>query len=203
MESDRGTDAPHSSRCTECSAPLASDQRYCISCGARRGELPAEFAALIATTFEQGPGDGREGLPPAADPDPDPDPGSEEAESSRPPWLPPPRATAFAVLCMLGFGVMAGSLVKPNPASLAHTLLVAVPPASAPAATGASAPASGDVGGGGGGSGGGGGTETITRIIKTVAPPAQQQAPAQSFAPPVPADGGGGGAGGGGGGDGG
>ena len=42
-------------RCAGCDAPLAHDQRYCVECGARRGPLPAEIAALIGAIHEQGP----------------------------------------------------------------------------------------------------------------------------------------------------
>lgn len=38
--------------CAECGAPLAADQRYCLSCGARRGPGPAPRAPLGATTTE-------------------------------------------------------------------------------------------------------------------------------------------------------
>lgn len=39
--------APASDRCSNCGTPLASDQRYCISCGERRGK--ARFADAPAT----------------------------------------------------------------------------------------------------------------------------------------------------------
>jgi hypothetical protein len=35
-------------RCTSCQAPLASDQRYCVSCGARRGRLRFSNESLVA-----------------------------------------------------------------------------------------------------------------------------------------------------------
>jgi hypothetical protein len=42
-------------RCAECDAGLAHDQRYCVQCGARRGPLPPEIAALVGAIHEQGP----------------------------------------------------------------------------------------------------------------------------------------------------
>ena len=105
--------------------------------------------------------------PPAADVDPPaaPDPSEhdasehDDAESARPGWLPAPRATAVAILSMLAFGVVAGSLVKPEAESLARTYVVAMPPAATtPAATPATD--SGSSSGGGGGGGGGGGSSS-------------------------------------------
>lgn len=40
--------APHADRCTNCDAPLASDQRYCVNCGERRGKPRFAFEALVA-----------------------------------------------------------------------------------------------------------------------------------------------------------
>src|SRR5688572_22427982 len=40
--------------CANCGAPLAPDQRYCLSCGARRGDprVPAEAATVEAVAAE-------------------------------------------------------------------------------------------------------------------------------------------------------
>src|SRR5215208_6043608 len=42
--------APAGTACANCGAPLAADQRYCLSCGARRGEprVPVRGAAAKA-----------------------------------------------------------------------------------------------------------------------------------------------------------
>ncbi len=40
--------APGGERCTNCQSPLASDQRYCIGCGERRGRARFSFEALTA-----------------------------------------------------------------------------------------------------------------------------------------------------------
>lgn len=47
------------SRCTNCQAPLANDQRYCLNCGARRGKATAPMhqtgaAAPAAVAVEHG-----------------------------------------------------------------------------------------------------------------------------------------------------
>ena len=48
--SDRGTQellsAPSADRCVNCESPLASDQRYCLECGERRGKARFSFEAL-------------------------------------------------------------------------------------------------------------------------------------------------------------
>ena len=141
-------------RCAGCDAPLAHDQRYCVQCGTRRGPLPAEIAALIGAIHEQGP-------------EPDLPSGTPLAESfadtnRKPPafgfTMPGPRAAAAAVMAMLGFGVIVGSLVGgTSVATLASAPLIVVGmdhPATTPAAqTVGAAPAAS---GGGGGRGGGG-----------------------------------------------
>jgi hypothetical protein len=53
---DSGQDAPTTElvtgavgdRCTNCDSPLASDQRYCVNCGERRGKSRYSFASLAA-----------------------------------------------------------------------------------------------------------------------------------------------------------
>ncbi len=140
-------------RCAECDAGLAHDQRYCVQCGARRGPLPPEIAALIGAIHEQGP-------------EPDLPPGTPLADSfadggSRVPAfgfaMPGPRAAAVAVMAMLGFGVIAGSLVGgTSVVTLASAPLIVVGmdhPAATPAAQTVLAAQSGGGSGGGGGGG--------------------------------------------------
>src|SRR5262249_35588692 len=77
-----------------------------LVCGTRRGPLPHHVATMIAGF-----------APPVAAPEPPPTddaPEADDAEDARPGWLPAPRATAVAILSMLAFGVLAGSLVKPE-----------------------------------------------------------------------------------------
>jgi phosphatidylinositol-3-phosphatase len=144
-------------RCAECDAGLAHDQRYCVQCGARRGPLPAEIAGLVGAIHEQGP-------------EPDLPPGTPLADSfagngPRAPAfgfaMPGPRAAAAAVMAMLGFGVIVGSLVGgTSVVTLASAPLIVVGmdhPAATPAAQTVVVAQSGGGGGGGGGGAGGGG----------------------------------------------
>ena len=39
----------HGAPCAVCAAPLASDQRYCLSCGARRAEARLPFREILTT----------------------------------------------------------------------------------------------------------------------------------------------------------
>jgi phosphatidylinositol-3-phosphatase len=148
MTPARGDD-PSILRCGDCGSPLAHDQRYCVNCGTRRAALPAHAAGLFAGIIERGR---RVATPSRPD-----------GESLVPQthwydsWVQAPRAAAVAVLSMLGFGVVVGSLVTGSAASVFQPVIVAVAPGSHNAD---------QVGAGGGGSGGsdsgGGGVETIT-----------------------------------------
>ncbi len=95
--------------CPECGAPMAHDQRYCVRCGTRRGGLPAHVAGLLGGIVERG----RRVATPAR-PDAEPlVPQTHWYDS----WVQAPRAAAVAVLSMLGFGVVVGSLVTGSVAS--------------------------------------------------------------------------------------
>lgn len=122
---DERSGAPRAAGCTECAAPLAHDQRYCVECGERRGPLPS---AILALLDPPGPG------------------GSEETDGLAAPagiaakWLddlsmPAPRVAAVAVMGILAFGVILGSVVSPaaNSAASAPIVVVAAAPASPPA----------------------------------------------------------------------
>ncbi len=129
---------------------MAHDQRYCLECGGRRGPLPHHVAQLIGGIPERG----RRVASPAR-------PDAEPLVPERPwldSWLVAPRAAAAVVLAMLGFGVVAGSLVGGSLADVTGPLVVAVSPALHAAGI-----ASGGGGSGGGSGGGGGGT-----IVRTV-----------------------------------
>jgi phosphatidylinositol-3-phosphatase len=120
------------SRCAECDARLAHDQRYCLECGARRGPLPSHVSHLIGAIFEQGPRTQAAALPPAARV-------SDPSETRRFGFeMPGPRAAAVAVMATLAFGIVVGSIAGgTSVATLASAPLVVVglnPPAtSAPA----------------------------------------------------------------------
>jgi phosphatidylinositol-3-phosphatase len=153
------TASPAADRCAECQARLTHDQRYCVECGARRGPLPTHVAGLIGAIHEQGPAPA---LPPGT-------PLAESlAEPTRTPrglqfTLPGPRAAAAAVIGMLGFGVVVGSLVGgTSVATLASAPLVVVglahtSPAPTVVAAATSQPSAGGGGGGAAAAGAAGG----------------------------------------------
>lgn len=47
--------APVGDRCATCQMPLASDQRYCVNCGERRGKARFSFGALAAKAAPAAP----------------------------------------------------------------------------------------------------------------------------------------------------
>ncbi len=119
------------SRCSECGAHLAHDQRYCLDCGARRGALPAAVVELIATATNHV----REPLE-AYREDEQPAGWNEPTGVS----MPTPAVAAVAVMALLAFGVLVGSAVSPvAPSTAATPTLVALAP---PARTPIEAPAS-------------------------------------------------------------
>ncbi len=156
---------PNPSRCTECGSPLAHDQRYCVECGARRGPLARRISAVIGGALERGHRVPVAGALPAETAEREP--GRFDA------WLGAPRAAAVAVMGMLGFGVVVGSLVSGSAASPLAPIIVALSPSHPPA--GASS-----LGAGSGGGSTGGGTTTITTT--TPAPPTSNSAGAASTA---------------------
>ncbi len=96
---DRDNDDPsRGASCRSCGASFAADQRYCLECGARRGELPAAVAAQVAVLAERGRGGGA-GAPV--------DGAATEPVAAA--WFPSPRAAAVAVMTMLALGVIIGS----------------------------------------------------------------------------------------------
>jgi hypothetical protein len=124
--------------CAACGAPLAHDQRYCLECGQRAGELPPHVASLIGTAV---PRHAAEDRPAGDDPEDDGGPGDRLAMVS-------PRAAAIAVLAVLAFGSMLGSLVTPPASSEASApVVIAAAPAPAPTpAAPATPPATSDDG---------------------------------------------------------
>lgn len=101
--------------CAACSSPVAPDQRYCLGCGRRTGPLPPEVAALIGVAAPAPP----ELLMAEADAAPD---GTGRAMVS-------PRAAAVAVLAMLGFGSLLGSIAGvPATSEASAPVVVALAP---------------------------------------------------------------------------
>lgn len=86
--------------CAGCGAPLASDQRYCLSCGRRRGGERVAYAELLS---------GREARTVLTVGDPEPEP-------PREPRRPGPGLVgafaAFAAVVLVGLGVVIGVLVQ-------------------------------------------------------------------------------------------
>jgi hypothetical protein len=105
--------------CAACDAPLATDQRYCLNCGERRG--PPRLDPLA---HARGSAGARE-IPPPPPP--------------QGPRMPSPRVTGIATLLVLAFGIAAATAAGPHAsATLAsapprRTIIVVQAPAPGPA----------------------------------------------------------------------
>jgi hypothetical protein len=119
--------------CAECGSPFSGNQRYCLECGARRGDLPAAIAARIAPPplpdRSRGPA-GAEQRTAREEPRAAVDSGAEQPLASR---FPSPRAAAAAVMGMLALGVLLGSATSQIAQSAGVSSLVVQLPAEAPA----------------------------------------------------------------------
>ena len=107
--------------CSECGSPLAGDQRYCLSCGARNGPRPPALERILEG-LDSG---GRAPVAPPAAP-----------RRSRG-GLPSPLTAAVLTLAMLGFGTVTGAAASNDPSGALNalrrgplTLLVPAPAAS-------------------------------------------------------------------------
>ena len=89
--------------CTECGAPLAPEQRYCVNCGHRRGQLQGAVAGTVGALTAKGKG--LAGAAAAKVPKP-----KDGDEGWR--WMPSPQAIAIAVIGMLALGVGLGSAMS-------------------------------------------------------------------------------------------
>lgn len=148
--------------CRECGSSIEPGQRYCLECGARRGQLPLRVAGTLGALYERG-------SPPAVPhPEPTADPVPEEPTPTRLDWrtplgpkLPTPRAASMAVMAMLGFGVILGSLghVSVEQLASAPSLILNLPTG------GGSGPSGGSSGGAPGGPGGSGGQQVQTVTV--------------------------------------
>lgn len=116
-------------RCTGCGSPMASDQRYCLECGKRKGDTRVEFTSYLPVA----PGDGGAGLG-AGPPNEAPPSGPvEPAPDSRPqkeitPLMAATGLAALVIILMLGvlIGRMGGESSQPVVAA------TGVPTATAP-----------------------------------------------------------------------
>jgi hypothetical protein len=118
--------------CSECGAAFSAEERYCLECGARRGELPAAIAARIATLVNRDRG-------PATGPAPGDGGAAKEAAAAAAKkndddesWLSSPRAAAAAVIAMLGLGVLLGSATSQLAQSAGVSSIIVQVPSSAP-----------------------------------------------------------------------
>jgi hypothetical protein len=162
--------------CGECGSSIEPGQRYCLQCGARRGQLPLRVAGTLGALYERGrpPIVAEPVAEPEAEPatESEPEPEPEAAEDAPPdrlnwrvplgPKLPTPRAASMAVLAMLGFGVILGSLghVSVQELASAPSLILNLPTGG-----GSSGPSAGGPSGGSGGGGGSGGQQTQTITV--------------------------------------
>ncbi len=120
MSGDSPVPARPPDACSECGSPLAGDQRYCLSCGARNGPRPPALERIL-----EGLGSG--GQAPLA-----PTPAPRRSRGG----LPSPLTAAVLTLAMLGFGTVTGAAAS-NPSGALNalrrgplTLLVPAPAAS-------------------------------------------------------------------------
>jgi phosphatidylinositol-3-phosphatase len=126
---DQVPDPAGRATCTECGNPLAPDQRYCLSCGARRGRLPGAVASTLGAVAAKGKGiaaaAGAKGSKPKGDGD---------GEKGGWSWMPSPPAIAIAVIGMLALGVGLGSAMSEVASSAPISTLILEYPHHAAAA---------------------------------------------------------------------
>lgn len=125
-DDNRGAGRPGS--CAECGAAFGGDQRYCMKCGARRGAMPAAVVASIAAIASR---ERAAAAKPSAPVD-----GAGGAEAMASPlarFMPEPKVAAVAIMAMLAFGVLIGSVTSPLAQSAGiNSILVEVAEKSAP-----------------------------------------------------------------------
>jgi len=130
--------------CAVCGSPLAHDQVYCLSCGARSGERSPQLQEMLRQIGDSGADAPAGEHPPAAVP----------AAPVRGPLglpllaLPSPRISALLVLVFLGFGVLlggaAGSSVQDTLAAASSRHIRLVVPSTQASAKAPSSTSSGE-----------------------------------------------------------
>ncbi len=136
---DGSFDGAGATGCAGCGFALASGQRYCLECGTRRGAMPAVIAERISAMLHVGRAEAvaEEELPDA------PAEVAGIAGSVAAKFMPDPKVAAVAVMGLLAFGVLLGSLTSQVAQSAGITQLLYDAPAattSAPPATTATTP---------------------------------------------------------------
>jgi hypothetical protein len=111
--------------CKQCGAERALDQRYCISCGARLGSLPAAIRLQLGRVVSGAAAAGAAAVDSAKPAKYDGWP------FKRSEFMPSSRTAAAAVLVMLGLGVALGSVTQQvaQSAGFSAILLESAPPA--------------------------------------------------------------------------
>lgn len=146
--------------CEQCGAPLASDQRYCLECGRRRGGPRVDYRHYMAGPAQQSePGTSAD----ASLPMPDPEPGTPQRD-----YAPLAAVGGIAVLgLMLLIGVLIGKGNGDSTAATPAPVVIKGPSGEASGAEGGGGGSKNASGGLGGGNtkkakhgGGGGGTNT-------------------------------------------
>jgi phosphatidylinositol-3-phosphatase len=132
--------------CPECGAACVAGQRYCLTCGARRGPLPGAVATQLMPLLGRQRARGKAGVAAAA--------GAASAGAAvaagiagtaaatakkaipRQSYMPSPRTAVVAVMCMLAFGVVIGSATSQlaQSAGLSSIILEVSPPPPEPEA---------------------------------------------------------------------
>ncbi|MEA2198325.1 MAG: hypothetical protein QOJ25_2376, partial [Solirubrobacteraceae bacterium] len=125
------------SRCATCRAPLADDQRYCVECGERRGGLPLAIAERLRAILARGDAQALFARDPAAFAA---DPALAGAAAASWRSMPSPRASAVAIMAMLAFGVVIGSLASSSAETQTGPIILAIAPHPAAPAPPAAAP---------------------------------------------------------------
>ncbi len=96
--------------CEECGSPLAHDQRYCLTCGARVGARSAQLEPLLARVGERSRPVEAADTVVAADDAATPIAAASAGQTSAGLTLPAPRVSALLVLVFLGFGILLGNV---------------------------------------------------------------------------------------------
>jgi hypothetical protein len=90
----------HGEPCGECGAPLASDQRYCLNCGARRSDPRVDYRRYMQRSDGAAPAQAAEAAPGS--------PGGEEPPKQQRDYAP---LAAVAGIAVLGLMLLVGVLI--------------------------------------------------------------------------------------------